>query len=144
MICHDESEVLNYQEPHNYLCRYINFHKPRQITFCLPPPVCLQGSERQQEGTSLELFINAPGISLDLHFIWEKKIKRKRRSWLVFSSFSHMLHVCGGGPGIFAFCLPLSLSILSHSYYRNLVPVLPWLSLLLGLANTLSTWKRKN
>lgn len=71
MKCHDESKLLNYQEPHNYLYRNIKFHKPVQISFFLPPSVFLGGSERQQEGTSVEeLFINAPVISLDLHFVW--------------------------------------------------------------------------
>lgn len=108
MKCLDESKLLNYQEPHNYLYRNIKFHKPVQITFFLPPSVFLWGSGRQQEGTSLEeLFTHAPVISLDLHLSGEKKNKKQRSRW----SFPHFSKccMCPGGPGSFAF--PLSSSV---------------------------------
>lgn len=39
MKCRDESKLLNYQEPYNYLCGNIKFYKPGQITSFLPPSV---------------------------------------------------------------------------------------------------------
>lgn len=103
MKCRDESKLLNYQEPYNYLCRNIKFYKPGQITSFLPP-VCLWGSERQQESTlPEEVFINAPVISFDLHSVWGKTKMEEL-------SFSQVLYVCTGRPGIFIFCfLPFRL-----------------------------------
>lgn len=123
MKCRDESKLLNYQEPHNYLYRNIKFHKPVQITLFLPPSVFLRGSGRQQEGTSLEeLFTNAPVISLDLHFVWGGK--KQRRSCWSFPHFSKY-RLCAGGPGSFAFPLSSSVSCSASFFLQKSPPSAP-------------------
>lgn len=116
MKCHDESKLLNYQEPHNYLYGNIKFHKPVQITFFLPPSVFLWGSEKQQEGTSLEeLFICAPVISLDLHFVWGRN--KEGVAGLFFIPPPPPCCLFAGGPRSFVFPLSSSVSFCSASFF---------------------------
>lgn len=141
MKCRDESKLLNYQEQHNYLHRNIQFHKPGQITFFLPPSVFLGGSGRQQEGASLEeLFTNAPVISLDLHL----EGQGTKEELLVFPPFFRAASVPEGPEALLFHCPLLGPSALHHSSYKNHVPLLLWLSLnQLSLANTQSALKWK-
>lgn len=145
MKCLDESKLLNYQEPHNYLYRNIKFHKPVQITFFLPPSVFLWGSGRQQEGTSLEeLFTHAPVISLDLHLSGEKT-KNKGGVAGLFHIFPSAACVQAGLEVLLFHC-SLPCPVLLHSSYRHRSPSAPVAVLESALvANTQATveWERK-
>lgn len=123
MKCRDASKLLNYQEQSNYLYRNIQFHKPGQITFFLPPSVFLGGSGRQQEGTSLEeLFTNAPVISLDLYLGGGRGTKEEL---LVFPCFFRAASVPEGPEALLFHCPLLDPSALHHSSYKNHVPSAP-------------------
>lgn len=126
------------KKPHSDLCRYIKFHKPMKMAFSLPPSLCLWDSERP---SLEELFIHAPGISVDLHFVWKKN--KLRKSW----SFCHFPKCCMFvQKGLdFGFLFSFSVSFLSASFLlQKSYPCTPVAVLSTSWQTHYQIWRHKN
>lgn len=109
MKCHDESKLLSYQEPDNWLCRHIKFHKPAQIISSLR--LCAYKAQKGNRKAHQLKNMSLMHLSLLIYILcWVGEGEQRRRSWSL--SFSQVLCVCTGPGSFVSYCLPLCPSIL--------------------------------
>lgn len=143
MKCRDESKLMNYQEPHNYLYGSIKFSNQCKSLSSFLLLCFYEAQEGNRKAHHLKNFSLRHLWSLLIYILFGGK-KNKGGVAGLFLIFRSTACVREGPEALLFHCPLLCPSVLLHSSYKNHLPLLLWLSLnLLSLANTQAAWKWK-